>query len=264
MVAIDYDTVSRLNRASRAPAAEGQQMGQVVMRRIVAREQAELQARVLAGLNRLPLGRYLTLCGGAALHGVYLHGRQSKGLDFFGPHIVVMRFRELARGLDLDLRPGPTANTFLIAAPGTFFPEVQVGLRIRTRADHRTLPAPGIFQTPSGKQVPVRALSLAELLAIKLGLLAGRQRPLDYVDFWMGLRSGSETLQEVKAILDDPAWSSGTYAPTRPFNAARAVRGLRGRGRRWVKSLADDLHPVPPFEQVRRDLEAWLPRFNCT
>ena len=85
-----------------------QQIGLGILQRIAVREKARLQSHFLSYLYGSPESDNIILCGSMALHGVYLHKRWSKDLDFEAPKNVALQFGQIAAqaGLSLTHREG--------------------------------------------------------------------------------------------------------------------------------------------------------------
>lgn len=237
---------------------EGRRLGEDIVSRLGARETMRLQILLLEALSRLSIGRHLTLVGGSALHGVYLHQRWSRTLDIEMPHAVAVRFREVACAEGLLLQESSEQARLTFTAPGKVFAKVQVSLNVFLRPSTACKAEQRVFSLASDHTAVIHAAPLAELLTMKLTMVSKRPRAVDYADLWLGLRGGEEVLQALRDLLQDPTWNRGSYTPPLPLRVAPVLQGLTRMQNHWEASLRPVLVPIPHWEQVKEDLTTWL------
>lgn len=245
-----------------------QYVGNAILQRIAVREHARLQAHFLRQLYRHPESENIVLCGSAALHGVYLHKRWSKDLDFAAPPETAARFRAIAAECDLVLtdREGlaigndETRSAFTFAQPSVFYPEVSVAVEVFSK-EMSIAPERRPFKTLSGDLIPVVARPIYQMLALKIGCISLRYKALDYVDLWLGLQSDPALKYEVRRLLIAGTCHAGVFTPPRFVDVGQALERLDQHRAAWDQTLSVYMNRVPSFEQVRDDLANWLPFF---
>lgn len=252
------------NGETKKDVATGKVLATRILQQIAIRQQHRLAADFLRGLGRLPAGRYLTLCGSAALQGVYLHDRMVGGLDFLGPHIVALRLPETAaKAMSLRLEQRTDGYSFAVSDPRTSFPGTELLVKVFVQADCFSLPVERTFQVKEGVSVPVRTLEKAQLLALKLLSLCDSPRALDFFDIWAGLKSEPEIYPKIQSIWRDTAWGKQSFLAARPFRSVVALDYLNGLQHSWHRYLGPWVTSVPDFDQVRCNLHSWLPALDA-
>lgn len=238
--------------------AEEENIGHGIAQRLVRYEISRLQVEFLERLRESPVGQYLTLCGAAALHGVYLHQRWSATLDFEAPYVVVLRLAELARASGLGLEKGMSSNQFVFSGRSLLFPDMRVSIHIYVKHQMVSLPHTQDFLGRPDAPIPVRVLPLEELVATKIGMLFKSPRAIDFVDVWLALSSKDSISEQVHDVLGNAQWIQNSLAPPRPMDASVALRHLRRLQPSWMQALDGVIAPVPTWEKVNRDLQQGL------
>lgn len=187
---------------------EPETLGRTIFNRIGTLERTRLQTKCLQMLSALPVWDQLVFRGGIAIHGVYLHGRCSRNLDFLAPADVKSRFVEILAEQGIALRQKEEDKTPFFPMQGTVFKEIAVGIDICQREAAETTWINVLFQGVGGVTVPVRAMPLAPQMAEKLRATTRRARSTDFYDFWL--------------FTQKKIWLP-TITPTRPFNTAPAT-----------------------------------------
>lgn len=219
-------------------------VGEGIFQRLAARELGRAQGHVLDQLSRIPASRYLTLCGPAALHGVFLHRRRTRSLDFYASPLIAFRFAEMARRAGLELEEADDGSELKYVTSGQIFSQVQVAIRLIPRANIPIVQE-GAFLGAIGQRISVRVLTLSELLVQTFYSLQQHPTALGAVDLWLALRE----YPDLRCQL-----SSATKLHRSAYLAA-----LAPLENTWHESLQMELFPVPPFAQVRSELALWLP-----
>jgi hypothetical protein len=238
-------------------------LGGKIVERIALRDKAYAQAHVLGALANARLGACVTLTGGAALDGVYLHHRFSDTIDLHAVPVVTRRFQALAAASGLAMTPGPVANRYQCVAPGLVNPIVPVHIHVHAHPEEYSPPEVRPFTALSGHTVTLRVAPLSELLAIKLGFTATRQRTVDFFDLWCGMRQAPECQNGILRLITNERWDYGHYTAPVPFSAASVLRRLDGLRDFWVSELNPFIRTVPSFKQVRDDLAAVFTFFEA-
>lgn len=163
----------------------------LLMRRIRFREQARIQAEFLALLNQQPESQQMILYGSSALHGVYLHERFTGDFDLHAPPALVQTIRTAPHlfPVPLQLCPSPSGGTLpAYVRPSTVYGEI--GIVIDASSHDFTVfeTVEAQFTTASKQTVPVRTLTLAKMLAMKVDCFSSRERAVDLADLWSTLR----------------------------------------------------------------------------
>ena len=166
-------------------AEDTQQIGLGILQRIAVREKARLHKEFLTRLYELPLPQDMLICGSMALHGVYLHKRWSKDLDFEASTEIALGFQEIAAqaGLNVTLREGwegpynsMTAVPYVFSSSSAFYPEVAIGVEIFPYEQRFVAAERRAFTTEVGEQVMVVVKPLAEVMAAKIGCMFQRNK----------------------------------------------------------------------------------------
>ena len=255
------------------PEKAAQQLGLGILQRVAIREKARLQAHFLSRLYASPESGNIVLCGSMALHGVYLHGRWSKDLDFDAPMETALRFQEIAERCELTLKhraewkghsSPQDAIPFIFASSSAFYSEVSIGVEIFSREQILVAPERHTFHASSGEQVSVLVKPLAEMIAVKLGCIFRRQKAVDFLDVWLGLQSNLCTHSEVRNLLRLGLCDAGDFSPPPRIDVSLALTQLEGLRPIWEEKLSIYKTQVPPFMQVYTDLAEWLPFFAET
>jgi len=259
-----------------------QPIGQAIRERIALREMARLQVHFLQRLHGVLLGEQLVFRGGSALHGVYLHKRWSKDLDFFAPVDVASRIRESAAengllleepmrreeddyaerggGRDPNKRPDGTLSVF--ASPGTVYARVEIRVDVCNR-DNTLFPTEErLFVPLHGAPVPVRVQRLSELMADKFGCTLRRSKPMDFSDLWLGLNAHQELWNEIRFVMEHKNCGPYDIVPLQTFTAGAALANLDKARETWDEKLGKAMSSFPAYDTVRQDLTQWLPFFN--
>lgn len=226
-----------------------------IARQIVIREKMLLQARFLELLQEQPFSHYFTLCGEAALHGVYLHARRCGGLEFDAPPAIASRFGILARAFGEALQP--RGASFVFTGKISVAKETQIPVTVAAR---RPLPLPPenrLFMAATYRTVKVRAAPLLELVDALLTRVRREPRPMDLLDLWFCLKARSQSGDAAGSV-----WNSfhgevvDAFGPASPVSAL-TVEQLRHLRRTWQPALRDAVSPIPPLVRVFKDLQEW-------
>jgi predicted nucleotidyltransferase component of viral defense system len=252
-------------------AEDTQQIGLGILQRIAVREKARLHKEFLTRLYELPQAQEMLICGSMALHGVYLHKRWSKDLDFEASTKVALGFQEIAAqaGLNITLREGwkgphnsMTAVPYVFSSSSAFYPEVAIGVEIFpyeqrfVAAEHRA------FTTEVGEQVMVIVKPLAEMMAAKIGCMFQRNKATDFADLWFGLSSDRCLAFQARDLIRNGMCEAGNFTPPSVISADYLLERLSRLQDTWQEDLSVYLTQVPDFAQVRGDLSRWLPLFD--
>jgi predicted nucleotidyltransferase component of viral defense system len=241
-----------------------QQMGLGILQRIAVREKAKMQALFLSRLYESPDSAQIALCGSMGLHGVYLHGRWSKDLDFEMLLEAAPRFQEIADGCGLTLGkpedPVEFVNTlqYTFARPSAVYPEVAIAVEVFCKERIALPPERRLFAAVSGETVAVFVQPLAFMLATKVGCVFRRDKALDFFDLWLGLRSEPTTAYQVRDLLAQGLCEAGDFTPPVILDVDLALDKFRNIRAAWVDDLSAYMTAVPNFEQVYCDLSRWL------
>jgi len=250
------------------PAGAGS-FGQALLQRIAVREKARLQAHFLSRLYAHPAAARLVLCGSAALHGVYLHGRWAKDLDFAALPDTASRFADIAHecGLTLaakdeDAAWGLDRAGWTFGLPRNAFPEARIAVEVFTHDTFQVPPERGTWTADSGETVTVWAKPLCEIVAAKLGNVCRRAKAADYADLWLGLQSDPALRYAVREMLGRGVCFAGDFTPPTALDSALALAQMDTLRETWQESLSPYMKHVPPFDAVRADLAHSLPFFT--
>ena len=256
-----HDSKQPMNTSQIAPASGETLLGRRLLHRIVLREKLRLQIRFLEELSQssgcqdfilYPGCQDFILYGGAALHGVYLHGRLSEDLDLIAPPSIKGSFLAVmaTHGLCLEERDGLIPVYTRIGTLGT---PIGIGIGTSVRPDSGIPCERRPFGFLAGRTVLMRVLPLAHMLAEKLNCVTYRARAVDFVDLWLGFHSGPAAIDEMFAAFR-------ARQPYLSYDRAAALDHLGSLRADWEGPLEPLLLRVPAYEEVRRDLEAWLCR----
>ncbi len=244
-------------------------IGQALLQRIAVREKARVQAHFLARLYAHLDAQNIVLCGSAALHGVYLHRRWAKDLDFVALPGVAARFTDIARecGLmlaakDEDSAPRLDRTGWMFGLTRTGFPEARIAVEVFTCDTFRVVPERGTWMADSGETVAVWAKPLPEIIGIKLGNVFRRAKAADYVDLWLGLQSDPALRYPVREMLGRGLCFAGDFTPPAALDMALALSQLDTLRETWREKLSPYMKHVPPFDEVRAELAHSLPFFT--
>lgn len=255
------------------PEEATRQLGLGILQRVAVREKARLQAHFLSRLYASPESDNIVLCGSMALHRVYLHGRWSKDLDFEAPLEVAQRFPEIAARCGLLVKPkelpedAPRSRTtfgFTFSLPSSFYPDVAIAVEIFSQGQPVIRPERHTFCVAFKEQVPVFAKPLAAIIGIKIGCIFLRSKAVDFVDTWMGLKSGPDVRLQVRRAMREGLCGAGIFTPPARIDATLALLILQRLRPEWEETLGVYMTQIPPFEQVYSDLAEWLPFFAET
>lgn len=172
-----------------------ERIGRDISRRILVRERSRLQTRFLDRLRELPCYPFLTLTGGAALHGAYLHGRWSDALEFEAPTVVAKRFMSMSEALGPSLQQ--KEDHFVFTERIAVAREVRITVAVVPR---RALPPPPEerrFVDASGRSVLARVSPVKEIVRGMVADLRVKPRAVDLLDIWLYARSGEEAAKRL-------------------------------------------------------------------
>ena len=240
--------------------------GQALVQRIAVREKARVQALFLSRLYAHPESQSFVLCGSAALHGVYLHGRWAKDLDFCACPDAAQRFADIAAdcGLTLTVKDDDSLHTldrtgWTFGLPRTQFPEARIAVEVFTHERFRVAPVAADWTADTGDSVRVWAKPLHEMLAVKIGCCFQRAKAVDFVDLWLGLKSDLASRYAVREVLQRELCFAGDFTPPTTINVPLALSQMDSTEAAWNEKLSAYMKQPPPFSVVRDDLTHWLP-----
>jgi len=233
-------------------------LAQGISFRISLREETRLQAEFLKRLSVSDAYQNFVLCGGAALHGVYLHRRRSKKLDLYASAAMVARFQEIAQASGVEIEPTRVANSYLIAARSNVQRDLRVGVRVAVQPNNFQRRELSTFTGFSSGDVSVNVLPLADLFVQKLLLVAQRHSAVDVLDLWLALRDRPDIKDTMRHLLRVNPSALGPQI----FSVDLIVARLKSFKGLWKESLKGVVYPVPEFDEVHRDLQSWLSAFR--
>lgn len=242
-----------------APNAEPKTLTRVIFDRIGTLERTRLQAKFLLSLKALPVWNQLVLRGAVAIHGVWLHGRCSRDLDFLAPPDVKARFAEILAEQGLVLQKKEESRIPFFAMQGTVFKDIAVGIDVCERESADMNPIRAIFTGAGGVTIPVNVMPLPALMAEKLRATSRRARPSDFFDLWLFGQRHPEMLPELQRHL-----SIGEVdGEELEYSAEETWTHLLEAEKWWNKDLIAFMPTVPPFETVRLDLGRFLEELSA-
>ncbi len=236
-----------------ASGAEPKNFTRVIFDRIATLERTRLQTQCLLALSALPVWNHLVFRGAVALHGVWLHGRCSRDLDFLAPAEIKNRFMEIVgeQGLILHEKEGARIPHF--SMQGKVFKEVAVGIDVCTREFHEMTTINAVYQGGNTK-IPVRVMPLPSLIAEKLRATSRRTRSTDFYDVWVFAKRFPELLPDLRCLLQVGSVDGERLG----FNAQSTQEHFSKCREGWQKDLVAYMPQVPIFENVQRDLDELL------
>lgn len=239
---------------------EGTSVGQALYVRTALREQTRLQAQFLEQLGKSPFSQQFVLCGGAALHGVFLHRRSSANLDLYAPAVIVARFNELAIGCGIGIEKARVHNSFVLQDRSMTLKNLRIGIRLSILPSNALKWERKLFVTASGRAVPVNVLPLVELVGQKLLLVMQRMRAVDVLDIWLALNERPELIEALDHIVNADSGLKATF-PVSLEQISSRLSCFKGD---WVTSLEHLIYPVPEFDIVFQDLRSSLARIAAS
>ena len=205
-------------------------------------------------LSGLPVWDQLVFRGATAIHGVYLHGRCSRDLDFVAPAAIKERFVEIMAEQGVTLQQKETGFAPFFSMSGTVFKEVAIGIDVcqPTTSDLTWVDAD--FCDINGVSIPVRVLPLPLQMAEKLRATTRRARSTDFYDFWLFMQKHPDLLPEVQSLL-----LSGTIEGEElSINDERVWEHFQQLRLLWHQDLIALMPQVPSFESVELQLSRIL------
>jgi hypothetical protein len=261
-------------------SSTGSKIGQAVFQRIVQRDRAYLQWRFLTLLGQGPLSDSLSLCGGAALHRVYVTRlspglcRANDDLDFHAPYSLAIHLAKNGSGAwfgkpktgeagELQINDTGVPGAFLVSASGTVATVVQTGIDLYARRRELSIPMEEIIPGVSGATIRLRVQSLSEILVTKIASLFHRKRPADVYDIWCGLACQSKGRTELRALLCSSGWHGGQFPLARPFHVDATLNRVAEFQHDWDGFREVQGANTPNFTEIYNDLEAALSRLSA-
>jgi hypothetical protein len=260
-------------------SSAGSKIGQAVFQRIVQRDRAHLQWRFLTLLGQGSVRDSLSLCGGAALHGVYVARlspslcRANEDLDFHAPYPVAIRLTEGGSSAwfgrpvtgetgELHIKDAGVPGAFLVSSAGTVATVVQTGIDLYARRRELSIPEEETILGVSGATMRLRVQSLSEILATKIASLFHRKRPVDVYDIWCGFACQGKGGAELRALLRSPGWNGGQFPLARPFHVEATLNRVAEFQRDWDGFREAQGAFTPGFTDIYHDLEVALSRLS--
>jgi len=228
---------------------ENPSLGRTIFNRIGTLERTRLQTRCLLALSATPVWNQLVFRGGVALHGVYLHGRCSRDLDFMAPAAIAERFVELLAEQGIALQKGEDEFVPFFSMQGTVFKDIAVGIDVCAREPSKTTWEYAQFQGVGGGTVPVHVLPLVHLIGQKLSTTSMRAQPSAFYDIWLFSKQRPDLLPELVRLLQ-----VGEVAGKKlGFRAEQTWLHFQTLRKEWHEELIPFMARVPSFETVERD-----------
>lgn len=228
---------------------ENHSLGRVIFNRIGTLERTRLQTRCLQALSVTSVWNQLVFRGGVALHGVYLHGRCSRDLDFLAPAEVQERFVEILAAQGIALQKKEEGRLPFFPMQGTVFKDIAVGIDVCAFRASDANSVSGVFLGADRTKIPVRVLALVPQMAEKLRATSRRARAADFYDVWLFVQKQPDLLPELGHIVrfgevdDQPNW----------FDQHESWSHLQELRTSWHEELISLMPKVPSFETVERD-----------
>jgi len=238
--------VGNPTEAERAPET----LGRVIFNRIGTLERTRLQFKCLQMLSALPVWDQLVLRGAIAIHGVYLHGRCSKDLDFLAPATVKSRFVEILAEQGIALQEKEESRMPFFLMQGAIFKDVAVGVDVRQREASDVTWVNADFCGAGGAKIPVRVMPLSMMIAEKLRATSQRARCSDFYDFWLFVQKRPDLLPELQRLL----CIGEVGGEALEFSADKTWVHFQQLRSSWHQDLIPLMPQVPSFETVETDL----------
>jgi len=232
-------------------------LGRTIFNRIGTLERTRLQTRCLQALSATPVWNQLVFRGAVAIHGVYLHGRCSRDLDFLAPAAIQERFMEILAAQGIALEKKEEARIPFFPMQGTVFKEIAVGIDVCPRAASQTTWVNAQFQGVGGICVPVRVVPLVHSIAEKFHAISMRARPSDFYDIWLFSQKCPDLMPELARLLHIGEVDGNKLN----FDAKYAALHFQQVRDVWHDELIPLMPRVPPFETVAHDLARTLKPF---
>lgn len=237
-----------------APGAEPKTLTRVIFDRIGTLERTRLQTKFLLSLSALPIWNQLVFRGAVAIHGVWLHGRCSRDLDFLAPPDIKHRFVEIMAEQGLILQKTEEARIPFFSMRGAVFKDIAVGIDVCERESADMNPIRAIFTGTGGVKIPVNVMPLPALMAEKLRATSRRARPSDFFDLWLFGQRHPEMVSELQHHLK----VGEVDGEELEYSAEETWAHLLKAEQWWSKDLIAFMPKVPPFETVCIDLERFI------
>lgn len=229
---------------------ENPSLGRTIFNRIGTLERTRLQTRCLQALSATPVWNQLVFRGGVALHGVYLHGRCSRDLDFLAPAAIQENFMEILAAQGIALEKKEDARIPFFPMQGRVFKDIAVGIDVCAPRASEVESVSGVFLGDGGIKIPVRVLALVPQVAEKLNATSFRARAADFYDVWLFAQKRPDLLPELHRMVH----FSEVQGLADWFNQYRFSLHLQQLRASWHEDLIPLMPRVPSFETVERDL----------
>jgi predicted nucleotidyltransferase component of viral defense system len=229
---------------------EPKSLSRVIFDRIGTLERTRLQTKCLQLLSTTPVWNQLVFRGPVAIHGVHLHGRCSRDLDFLAPPEVKERFVEILAEQGIELQKKEDARIPHFPMQGTVFKDIAVGIDVCSREVTDMVWVNAHFQGAGGVTIPVQVLPFPLLMGEKFRATVRRARSSDFYDVWLFAQRFPDLLAEVRRLL-----ISGEVAGEQfEFSTSKVWAHLQEVRDSWHQDLIEFMPQVPSFETVERDL----------
>lgn len=93
--------------------------------------------------------------------------------------------------------------------------------------------------------------SLKEIMTEKLRSLLSRTQPRDFFDLWYLTKTGDMNISDYKSEFYEKSISKGLKPDELQTKLEAKLAIFKSR---WSRSMADQIHDLPPFDQVSREL----------
>lgn len=243
-----------------ASGAEPKTFTRVIFDRIGTLERTRLQTRFLLSLSQLPIWNQLVFRGAVAIHGVWLHGRCSRDLDFLAPADVKYRFVEILAEQGLMLQQKEETRIPFFLMEGAIFKDIAIGVDVCERESADMNPIRAVFTGAGGVKIPVNVMPLPALMAEKLRATSRRARPSDFFDLWQFGQRCPQMMPELKRHLH----IGEVDGEELEYSAQETWQHFLEAEQWWDKDLIAFMAQVPPFAKVRRDLEGFFAQLSVT
>lgn len=234
-------------------------LGKAIAQRLALREEAANQVHVVDVIAKLPFLADLVLCGSAALHGCYLHGRRVQHLDFIARPEVAQRLVQGLRVAGIQFKQTQAHHEYAVAVNRGAIAGMPVKFRTHPRfaleVEAELLP----FVQGKAQSAAIRIPRFPELVVAKLASLCLRERPLDYFDIWIVSKHGPNAGPEVRRLLASRRETGSSHTPASLLSTAFLMKRFTQMEPIWDESLAALVSDPPSFSNVKDDLNQWLP-----
>lgn len=225
--------------------------------RVALREETAAQAEFLKRLSKTALGTGFVLCGSAALHGVFLHGRRVGSIDLLVLPDIAWRFAAILREMDVRVELTEVPRRYRVSLPDRVIHGIPLTVNLfASQLEHRA--EEQLFGLSQREKTSVRTMSLVELTARKLATLYLRVNPVDYLDLWLALKQTPTLTEDLRSRMMSCRAVQSSHDPHSYFDCRKALADIAGLEDVWEQALSKLVHSVPDHGSVQKDLRDWL------